>query len=523
MKIVSLFAGHDANITFFDSEKNSYHVIEIERLVKKRYFRLHVDNSTEDIIKILSDCRDIAEKHWGFSNDYDVVMDVADGWIDHNILRQVFSSKEYIRYGRHHLSHAACAFYQSPFNKSLIISYDGGGDDGHFNIYMGDENGIHFLENIPSDFGGGYLLASSCITEVTKDSRHMLSLAGKMMGICAYGIVDESKTKYFSQFYFDKNWKKLSEKTGYNLKNLESPWLNPLDNYFLSGQEGFNFAATAQKGYENAFIGIFEGVLKKYSVNNVCITGGGGLNVLLNERIKNEYNVNLFVPPNPNDCGLSLGANFLYYKPKTKVNIAYNGLPLLDEEDMEKKLIGRNHEKMTFSKIANLLKEGKIIGVCNEDSEVGPRALGNRSIICDPSFPNMKDILNSKVKFREWYRPFAPFCLIEDANLYFKSKNFNNLEYMGYAPVVKKEYKEKLPSITHEDNSSRLQCVTKESHNFFYNLLKEFSKISDTNVLLNTSFNIRGNPILSTIDDALFVLDNTELDYVIIKDTLIKK
>jgi carbamoyltransferase len=94
---------------------------------------------------------------------------------------------------------------------------------------------------------------------------------------------------------------------------------------------------------------------------------------------------------------------------------------------------------------------------------------------------------------------------------------------MGYAPVVKKEYKEKLPSITHEDNSSRLQCVTKESHNFFYNLLKEFSKISDTNVLLNTSFNIRGNPILSTIDDALFVLDNTELDYVIIKDTLIKK
>lgn len=523
MKIISIFAGHDANITFFDSDRNVYNVIEIERLVKKRYFRLHVDNSTEEIIKILKDCQKIAETHWGFSNDYDVVMDVADGWLDHNILKSVFKSKEFIRYGRHHLSHAACAFYQSPFESSLIVSYDGGGDDGHFNVYMGDSKGIHLLENIPSDFGGGYLLAASCITEVTKSSRHMLSLAGKMMGICAYGKVSEEKVKAFSQFYFDKNWKKLSEKTGYNLKNLDSPWGNPLENYYLEGQDSYDFAATAQRAYETAFLNVLDGLLKKYPVKNICITGGGGLNVVLNERIKNEYNLNVFVPPNPNDCGLSLGASFLYYKPKNKVDIAYNGLPILDLNDFTEKIKNRKVIDFSYEKVSSLLKEGKIIGVCDGDSEVGPRALGNRSIICDPSFPNMKDILNSKVKFREWYRPFAPFCLKKDANKYFNSKNFDNLEFMGYAPIVKEEFCDRLPSITHSDKSSRLQCVTKESHTFFYNLLNEFSKVSETSVLLNTSFNIRGNPILSSVDDALYVLDNTELDCVVMNNKIILK
>lgn len=521
MKIITIFAGHDANITFFDSDKNIYHVIEIERLVKKRYFRLHVDNTTEEIIKILNECQKIAETSWGFSNDYDYVIDVADGWLDHTILSKVFNSKQITRFGKHHLSHAACAFYQSPFQNSLIISYDGGGDDGHFNVYEGSDNGIKFLENIPSDFGGGYLLAASCITEVTKSSRHMLSLAGKMMGICAYGKVNENNVRAFSQFYFDKNWKKLSDKTGYNLKNLDSPWSNPLENYFLEGQESYDFAATAQRGYENAFLGVFEGLIKKYPHKNICITGGGGLNVVLNERIKNEYDLNVFVPPNPNDCGLSLGANFLFFKPKNKVNITYKGLPILDIESLDEKLVGRSVTEFSFRKLSELLKSGKIVGICMNDSEVGPRALGNRSIVCDPSYPGMKDILNSKVKFREWYRPFAPFCLEEDANKYFVSKNFDNLEFMGYAPRVKTEYSEKLPSITHSDYSSRLQCVTEQSHNFFYNLLKDFSQISDTSVLLNTSFNIRGNPILSSVDDALHVLDTTELDYVIINDKII--
>ena len=154
------------------------------------------------------------------------------------------------------------------------------------------------------------------------------------------------------------------------------------------------------------------------------------------------------------------------------------------------------------------------------DSEVGPRALGNRSIVCDPNIADMKDILNSKVKFREWYRPFAPFCKKEEAHKWFETRNFDNLEYMSYAPRVKVDT---LPSITHVDGTARLQVVTEESHSHFYELLTEFGKISETNVLLNTSFNIRGYPILSSIEDALYALNNTEMDYVVIEDYLFGK
>ena len=157
------------------------------------------------------------------------------------------------------------------------------------------------------------------------------------------------------------------------------------------------------------------------------------------------------------------------------------------------------------------------------DSEVGPSALGNRSIVCDPNIREMKDILNAKVKFREWYRPFAPFCKKEEAHKYFDSPNFENLEYMSYAPKVREEYTEKLPSITHADNTARLQTVTEESHAHFYELLTEFGKISETNVLLNTSFNIRGFPVLSSIEDALYALNNTQMDYVVIEDYLFGK
>jgi len=521
MKIVSIFGGHDANVTFVDTEKNKYHVIEIERLVKKRYYRLHGD-SPQTIFEIFYNCQKIAEKYWNFDNDYDTLVFVKDGWIDLQIVSSVFKFKN-IQVEDHHHSHAACAFYQSPFSESMIISYDGGGNDGFFNIYLATDNGITLVEKINSDFGGGYLLLSSCCSEIAKSSKHMLSLAGKMMGLCAYGKTDSKKIKIMRNLFIDKNYKKVSELGNYNLKNVDNPWDNPLENYIFEGQESFDFAANAQKAYEDMFLEIFNLLLNKYNPKNICLTGGGGLNVLLNQYIKNNFNLNIFVPPNPNDCGLSIGAAFLTHKPTNKINIAYKGIPLLDIDYKEKLLQNRKTEPVNLEKVCQLLKSGKIIGVCQGDSEVGPRALGNRSIICDPSYKNMKDILNAKVKFREWYRPFAPFCLEEDASTYFESKDFNNMEFMGYAPIVKKEYRESLPSITHVDNSSRLQTVSESSHKFFYDLLRVYKNFSNIPVLLNTSFNIRGNPILTTIEDALYVLDNTELDYVIIEETLVCK
>lgn len=193
---------------------------------------------------------------------------------------------------------------------------------------------------------------------------------------------------------------------------------------------------------------------------------------------------------------------------------------MTDYDELETYIDKYSATKVNKRDIAQLLKDGKILGLVYGDSEVGPRALGNRSIVCDPNIADMKDILNSKVKFREWYRPFAPFCKKEDAHKYFDSPNFENLEYMSYAPRVKVDT---LPSITHVDGTARLQTVTEDSHKEFYELLTEFGKISDTNVLLNTSFNIRGYPILSSIKDALYALNNTQMDYVVIDDYLFEK
>jgi carbamoyltransferase len=251
------------------------------------------------------------------------------------------------------------------------------------------------------------------------------------------------------------------------------------------------------------------------------MTGGCALNVLVNEKVKCLYDRPLYVPPNPHDGSLSLGHMFLYRKPTERVNITYSGLPLLGSRAGLNFFVTKyKAKKVNKKEIAQLIKDGKILGLVYGDSEVGPRALGNRSIVCDPNIADMKDILNSKVKFREWYRPFAPFCKKEEAHKYFETRNFDNLEYMSYAPMVKVDT---LPSITHVDGSARLQTVTEESHPHFYELLTEFGKISETNVLLNTSFNIRGYPILSTIEDALYALNKTDMDYVVIEDYLFGK
>jgi len=523
MKNISLFAGHDANITFSDTTKNQYHVIELERLVKKRYFRLHVDNSLEEIFNILSECKRISEEEFGITNEYDSLTIVSDGGgIPLELISRVFNYKDIYSFD-HHLCHAASTFYQSPFDESLIISYDGGGNDGFFNVYYADNNKIILLKKVKCDFGGGYLLLASCCSEITKGSKHQLSLAGKLMGLCAYGKYDLNQVNDMRKFFIDRNYQKLSESHNYKFKNIKYPWKNPLENYIFEGQKSYDFAANAQKSYESMFLELFDNFIDEYEFDNVCITGGGALNVLLNQVIKNNYDYNIFISPNPNDCGLSLGASFLTQRPKKRVNIAYNGIPILDKDKKDQLLSGRKISDLNLDYVCQLLKNGKIIGVCRGDSEVGPRALGNRSIICDPSFKDMKDILNSKVKFREWFRPFAPFCLKDEAHLYFDSKDFDNMEFMSYAPLVKEEYRSNLPSITHADGSSRLQTVTEDSHKFFYDLLKTYSKYSDMHVLLNTSFNIRGNPILTSIDDALYVLDNTELDSIIIENTLVEK
>ena len=187
--------------------------------------------------------------------------------------------------------------------------------------------------------------------------------------------------------------------------------------------------------------------------------------------------------------------------------VVYNNFDILDRDKIGDYVEGYNVSSISTDKIV----VGKIGGIIQGKSEVGPRALGNRSIICDPSFPNMKDVLNAKVKFREWFRPFAPVCKYQHRDVYFEDACES--EYMSYAPVVCEEYREKLVSITHADATSRLQTVRKDQHKLFYDILTVLEGVGKIPVILNTSFNIKGKPILTTYEDAFHVLKETELGF----------
>lgn len=291
----------------------------------------------------------------------------------------------------------------------------------------------------------------------------------------------------------------------------------------IEGQKAYDLAATHQHAFEQHFFKLAQPYLDEYKDWPLCLVGGSALNVTLNTKLLEQRKGNMFVPPNPNDCGISLGGIFLHQKPEKPVDVTYSGLPVLDERDLSYYLEKGQYIliPMGAELLANMLAQGLIIGVIQGHSEHGPRALGNRSILCTPT-GDMKKILNERVKHREWYRPFAPVVRLEDLDEYFDFAG-KECRHMTYVATVKTKWRKKLPAITHEDNTARLQTVTEAQNPFLYRVLTEFNKKAGFGVLLNTSFNVDGQPILTRLSDALAVLNNTQLDGVFYKNKLIAR
>lgn len=229
----------------------------------------------------------------------------------------------------------------------------------------------------------------------------------------------------------------------------------------------------------------------------------------------------VFVAPNSNDCGLAVGMLLGHTKPSEAIDITYSGIPLLDYTSLFENVLWSNIEKVNHNRLAVDLLNGSIVGVARGKSEHGPRALGNRSILCNPSFENMKDVLNEKVKHREWFRPFAPVVRLEDVNKYFIFDGESR--HMTFAAKVRKRWQDKLKAITHVDGTARIQTVTRDQNPWLYDLLTEFDYISEHAVLLNTSFNVNGKPILSTVKDAFHIFNESGMDSLVIEDYIIKK
>lgn len=547
-----------ANISFYGSHNSTYVVeeggkillvLELERLLNYKNSGLAqymVPRSSsilflaEYIPKYIKQKLNIDKFENCYYMNSDVIIEKS------HQLETYIKADKYI-YCFHHESHAAGCFYQSPYRESLIFSFDGGGNDGKFNVYKcirGESPKL--LEQVlcPTkknphiyyDLGFPYMIFGEYLKDIKKDPINIGNLVypGKIMGLASYGNVNYEWLKYFIEFYksdpsgtrhggwdfgsyydYEPKIKKLGESIGveFNIENR------------LEGQLAYDIAMTSQVAFEECFLEIAKPYMEKYPDLPVCISGGCALNILLNTRIVNEFNKQVFIGPNPNDCGIALGMILNAIKPQKACDVTYSGLELLDLDTIYEYVNESRFDiKSTEADIENIVDDlinGKIIGVARGKSEHGPRALGNRSILCNPSFPEMKNILNEKVKHREWYRPFAPVVRLEDVSEYF----YWNTEsrWMSFCPKVKEEWREKLSAITHVDGTARVQTVTKKQNEWLYNLLTKFKEKNKIGVLLNTSFNIDKKPILTTVKDAFKILENTQMDCLVIENYYFKK
>ena len=536
-----------ANISFYGSHNASYVVeengeilliLELERFLNYKNSGLaqYKCPKTDDILffaeyipKWIMNKLNIAE----FENCYHLNSDVII--YDRHSLERLIPAKNYV-HGLHHESHAAGCFYQSPYQEMLVFSFDGGGNDGKFNVYhciRGESpklleavlNPINQINFEYYDLGFPYMVIGHFLDDIKYQDLGTGNLVypGKLMGLSSYGKIRNEWLSPFMKFY-------KSDPNGLNYQEKIKVLGEEINVIFdeenrIKGEISWDIAATSQRAFEDSFLEIALPYINQFPNLPIGITGGCGLNILLNTRLVEEFNKEVFVGPDPNDCGIALGLLLNYLKPIQPFDSTYLGTTLLDIDNLANYIQnifhnGTSHylnDEILIDDLAN----GKIIGVAKGKAEHGPRALGNRSIICNPSTPEMKDILNDKVKHREWYRPFAPVVRLEDVNKYFEWNK--DSRWMSFCPKVREEWKEKLAAITHIDGTARVQTVTKEQNEWLYNLLTKFEEKTGIGVLLNTSFNIDSKPILSTVKDAFTILITTDMDCLVIENYYFKK
>lgn len=523
--IISVYGSHNAAVSMY--YKGKYYVVEVERWTNIKNSGLITYLPVANPQAVFDDITE-----WLLSKTEGEEVDVyLTGYAE--TIKPKFKYKKKITYD-HHTSHAADAFYQSPYNEMLVFTFDGGGDGAFFNVYTASrQDGLKLIGKYNHDLGFPYMLLSEVLDDIKREDLSIGNLvyAGKLMGLCAYGDVVDEWVEHFNEFYSKFHYDGVSYIGGTQVMEEAMKTLMQkigVEDYEYgksryTGQLAWNIAATSQRAFENTFYKLAQKYLDKYPEMPVGMSGGCALNVLLNTRLAYERSGKVFVPPNTSDCGMSIGAILWYQKPQQQVDLTYSGLPVMDEY-MFSNYVNQHgfsvQDNVSVKELAGYIAEGHIVGLIQGNGEHGSRALGNRSIICSPT-GNMKDIINFKVKKREWYRPFAPVVRFEDVSKYFDFEYESR--HMTYAAPVREEFKPIIPAVTHEDGTGRLQTVTRPQNQFLYDLVTEFNDITGVGVLLNTSFNVNGKPILSTLADAFDLLKNSSMDAVYFKGRLVFK
>jgi len=458
----------------------------------------------------------------------------------------------------HHLGHAASAFYPSNFDESAIIVVDGGGslitvsnsgvkEDGQYEervtIYKGNKNTIdvikQYTDGAPTD---GYLSNQRhcSLGDFYQSSTVFVGFKGgdegKTMGLAPYG-----SDHYFKDFLSAIEFKKgvLSIDTNFQFNK----WAKKSDKVYggrfgsprtYNGnprEEDKNIAAATQYALEETLIKIANQAYEQTGSKNLCLAGGVALNSVANKKILDRTSFeNIFVQPASGDDGCALGnaligwTDILKNPRRWQMNAAYTGRGYSKAEIQN----AINKYKLwcvpiqadnILKKTSEFLSQKSIVGWFQGGSEFGPRALGHRSILSDARFPEMKDILNAKVKHREGFRPFAPSILEDHCSEYFDLNCPS--PYMLLIANVKNP--DAIPAVTHVDKTARVQTVNKKDNGIYFDLINEYYKLTGTPVLLNTSFNVAGEPIVETPENAIRCFLCTQIDYLVLEGIILRK
>ncbi len=458
-------------------------------------------------------------------------------WVPSIIRKQLKPYSGPILFAEHHMSHAASCFLPSPFEEAAILTVDGVGEWATSSFGVGRGSDIQLFKEIRFPHSVGLLYSAFTYYLGFKVN----SAEYKVMGLAPYG-----KPTHFERIMrdmvhlnedgsFKLNMKYFSYDYGLRMTN------GAFDEFFggpprkpesWMTEREFDIAASVQKVCEEIVLKMARHLHEETGLDKLCMAGGVALNCVANGRVIRETPMKqLWVQPAAGDAGGAVGVahyiyNTLHKRPRASAwTHAYLG-PEFKDAEITRYLdsAGAKYETLSDAELpartAKLLSEGNVIGWFQGRMEFGPRALGGRSILADPRDPKMRDTLNMKIKFREGFRPFAPSVLLDKASEWFEIDC--DSPYMLLVAQVR-EGKRTIPSVTHVDNSARLQTVTREEAPLYYETIREFERITGVPIVINTSFNVRGEPIVCTPRDAYLCFMRTNMDYLVVGHQVLDK
>jgi len=434
----------------------------------------------------------------------------------------------------HHLAHAASAFYSSGYAESGVLTIDGFGEKSSSIFAIGGPNGLKVLEEtmLPGSLGVLYMMMTAFLGFRPLDGEY------KVMGLASYGNAATYAREFGDLF------EQQPDGTCLTTKLLRADFDQYIESLFgparVPGgpvtQREMDIAAGIQKAFEEAMQCRMSYLKDKYAIKRICLAGGAALNVVMTGKIaRSGIFEQVYIFPASGDDGASIGAaqyvhhDVLRHPPRgTPVRTMSLG-PSFSENQVVRALESAA-AKVDFHKLENVaasvadaLVDGKVVGWFAGRMEFGPRALGNRSILADPRTAEMRDIVNMRVKLREEFRPFAPAALAEYADAYFDMHGVGRCDFMEFVVPATTLGAKSVPAVVHIDGSARLQTVDRADNEPFWNVIEAFRQRTGVPIVLNTSFNVRGEPIVCTPEDAIRCFLSTDIDILVVEGYMVAK